>query len=234
MSHLAQGQRRRLPNLLYVLLLISATKIIYPVVAANTCNDRNIHATKSRIPIIFANRDNLHSKRRNNSSNIKRILNTSSRRNYYATNIDYDDGGYTNDEIMDEWDRLEQIKKEIQSKLGGYRPWSIDTRSRRPGAYSITTKLVIANVAFYALQTIMPRVTRLGAKRSELILQGKELHRLITPIFLHGSITHLMLNTFSLQNIGPEVERLFGGGRFLSTYLAAGIAGKSYNIFDIF
>ena len=92
----------------------------------------------------------------------------------------------------------------------------------RPGVYSITNKLVIANVVMYGLQMMMPRVTKLGAKRSDLILQGKELHRLITPVFLHGSPMHIMLNTFSLRNIGPEVERLFGGGRFLTTYLCAG------------
>lgn len=135
---------------------------------------------------------------------------------------DYDDG----QDDIDEWDRLDRIKKQLQSQLGGYRPWSVQTRPRKPGSYSWTTQLVLANIGFFALQMIMPSVTKLGAKRSELIMQGKELHRLITPVFLHGSPMHLMLNTFSLQNIGPEVERLFGGGRFLCTYLAAGIAGN--------
>jgi len=84
----------------------------------------------------------------------------------------------------------------------------------------------MVNVVMYALQMIYPSITAWGAKRSDLILQGKELHRLVTPIFLHGSITHLLLNTISLQNIGPEVERLFGSTRFVSTYLLGGIAGN--------
>jgi hypothetical protein len=35
-----------------------------------------------------------------------------------------------------------------------------------------------------------------------------------------------MINSFSLNNIGPEVEKLFGGGRFLATYLVGGIVGN--------
>jgi hypothetical protein len=34
------------------------------------------------------------------------------------------------------------------------------------------------------------------------------------------------MNTYSLQNIGPEVEKLFGPGRFVATYLVAGVAGN--------
>ena len=185
----------------------------------------------NRVPIIFAsNHGNLQNniqRRRGTSINLRQreIQNTSSRSYSYKRTYmpsEYDDGY----DGIDEWDRLDRIKKELQNQLGGYRPWSVDTRSGRPGTYSWTTKLVLANVAFYALQMMMPSVTKFGAKRSELIMQGKELHRLVTPVFLHGSITHLMLNTFSLQNIGPEVERLFGGGRFLCTYLTAGIAGN--------
>jgi membrane associated rhomboid family serine protease len=41
-------------------------------------------------------------------------------------------------------------------------------------------------------------------------------------MFLHGSLSHLLLNSYSTQNIGPEVERLFGGGRFLATYIIGG------------
>lgn len=134
---------------------------------------------------------------------------------------DYEDG-------EDEWDRLERIKKELEPKLGGYRPWSIDTSylRRRPGQYSWTSKIVILNIAMYGLQMINPNVTRMFAKRSDLILSGRQLYRLVTPIFLHGSVSHLMLNSFSLNNIGPEVERIFGGGRFLATYLVGGIVGN--------
>ena len=42
-----------------------------------------------------------------------------------------------------------------------------------------------------------------------LILAG-QYWRLLTPAFLHGSITHLAVNCFSLNNLGPTVEATAG------------------------
>jgi membrane associated rhomboid family serine protease len=213
------------------------------MVTTSVSASMNINAHRGRIPIIFANRDkmsktNSYRRGRRGSTNTElgsnsnhhdsikntRIQNTSSSRSYskYYTSNEFEDG----EDAFDEWDRLERMKKDLQKQLGGYRPWSIDTSSSRLGKVSWTSKLVLTNLVMFGLQMAMPSITKFGAKRSELILQGRELHRLITPIFLHGSPTHIMLNTFSLRNIGPEVERLFGGGRFLTTYLAAGVAGN--------
>jgi membrane associated rhomboid family serine protease len=144
------------------------------------------------------------------SSNIVQLTSSTSTKVY-----DYEHG-------EDDTDRLERIKKDLQDKMDGFRPWSVDMTSRRPGKYSITSRIIISNVAMYVLQMIYPSITRNFAKRSDLIMQGKELYRLFTPMFLHGSFSHLLLNSYSTQNIGPEVERLFGGGRFLATYIIGG------------
>ena len=45
-------------------------------------------------------------------------------------------------------------------------------------------------------------------------------------MFLHGSLSHLLLNSYSLGNVGPEVEKVFGSGRFLATYVAGGVIGN--------
>lgn len=138
---------------------------------------------------------------------------------------DYEDG-------EDDTDRLERIKRDLQDKMNGFRPWSVDMTSRRPGKYSITSRIIISNVAMYVLQMIYPSITRNFAKRSDLIMQGKELYRLFTPMFLHGSLSHLLLNSYSTQNIGPEVERLFGGGRFLATYIIGGVVGNLFSAYN--
>jgi membrane associated rhomboid family serine protease len=106
------------------------------------------------------------------------------------------------------------------------RLWDARLGSRRPNQYSWTSKLVVANVIGYALQVLNPRVTTLGVKLSEKILRGQDLYRLISPVFLHGSLIHLFMNMVSLRNIGPMTEQLFGSGRFLAMYLVSGASGN--------
>lgn len=107
------------------------------------------------------------------------------------------------------------------------RLWNARLRSRRPNSkFSWTSTLVAANVLMYAVQVFNPRVTQLGVKLSDQILRGEELYRLITPVFLHGSIIHLFTNMYSLKNVGPTTEEIFGRGRFIVNYLVAGAAGN--------
>lgn len=106
------------------------------------------------------------------------------------------------------------------------RLWNGRPRQRRPNQYSWTSRLVVANVLMYALQAFNPRVTQWGVKLSEPILRGEDLYRLISPVFLHGSIYHLFTNMYSLNNVGPTTEQLFGSGRFLISYFVAGATGN--------
>lgn len=97
---------------------------------------------------------------------------------------------------------------------------------QQPNTYSVTTRIVASTVVVFALQTIRPGLTQAGLKISDRILRGEQLYRLITPVFLHGGIFHLFFNMSSLKGTGTEVETLFGPGRYLGTYLAAGVAGN--------
>lgn len=106
------------------------------------------------------------------------------------------------------------------------RYWQADLKTRRPGRLSLTSRIVWANLIMYALQMWRPSVTAWGVKRSDLILQGKELYRLFSPVWLHANPGHLFTNMFSLNRVGPDLEGLFGKGRFLTTYVASGIAGN--------
>ncbi|SMO62404.1 rhomboid family intramembrane serine protease [Melghirimyces algeriensis] len=61
-------------------------------------------------------------------------------------------------------------------------------------------------------------------------LQG-EWWRLIVPIFLHIGLTHFFFNSFSLYILGPQLEWLFGRGRFIFLYLLTGIVGNLATIY---
>jgi len=64
-----------------------------------------------------------------------------------------------------------------------------------------------------------------GEKVNSLIMQG-EFWRLFVPIFLHGGIMHLAINSYSLYAVGPTVEKIFGRRKFLIIYLIGGVTGN--------
>jgi membrane associated rhomboid family serine protease len=91
--------------------------------------------------------------------------------------------------------------------------------------------LLAINVAVFLLQgTMNGRLLQAGAKVNSEIARG-QVHRLATPMFLHGSVTHLMVNSFSLYSTGPSVESWYGRARFASLYLVAGICGNVLSYF---
>jgi rhomboid protease GluP len=63
---------------------------------------------------------------------------------------------------------------------------------------------------------------QLGARQSIAILGG-EWWRLVMPIFLHGGLLHIGMNSLFLVDIGPQVERIYGSARYLFIYVVTGI-----------
>ena len=67
-------------------------------------------------------------------------------------------------------------------------------------------------------------LVELGA-RDYHVVEG-EWWRLATAVFLHGNLIHLLFNTLVLFDLGPAVEEMYGGARFLVLYFLAGITGS--------
>ena len=75
-----------------------------------------------------------------------------------------------------------------------------------------------------------------GSTRSEVALRfgaqytpkldEKQYYRLFTSLFLHFGVFHLICNMWSLYNLGPIVELLFGSFRFLVIYFISGLCGN--------
>lgn len=107
--------------------------------------------------------------------------------------------------------------------------------SRRPAAFldnvsrflatSWTNRLIAINCGVFLLQQLIPEVTLMGAKVNYRIAYGGEWHRLFTPVFLHGSISHLLVNSYSMNAIGQSTESLFGTTSFLAMYFFSGFTG---------
>jgi len=53
-----------------------------------------------------------------------------------------------------------------------------------------------------------------------------ELYRLVTSIFLHGGLIHLICNMYSLYVIGPQLESFFGKIKYTIIFIGTGIMGN--------
>lgn len=64
-----------------------------------------------------------------------------------------------------------------------------------------------------------------GSNVSSRTLHG-EPWRLVTSLFVHGGVMHLLLNMFSLWLLGLMLEQRVGAWRLLAVYLASGVAAS--------
>ncbi len=116
-----------------------------------------------------------------------------------------------------------------------------------PKPSTMVAKLLIINVAVFIVQLIA------FPKTYAVIINGVTLHitlldrwlavfpysfgsvcqiwRLITYQFLHGNFWHVLLNMYGLYILGPRLEQLWGGKRFLLFYLGCGVAGAIFYTF---
>jgi membrane associated rhomboid family serine protease len=86
-------------------------------------------------------------------------------------------------------------------------------------------RLLIANIVVYFFQYTMPAVTdplvfvpRLALFRPWTI---------ITYMFLHAGMTHILFNMLGLYFFGPRVEERLGSSRFIQLYFISGISGAA-------
>lgn len=65
-----------------------------------------------------------------------------------------------------------------------------------------------------------------GAKINGYIIYYHQYWRLITPVFLHASIMHILFNMYAFFTLGPSLENYYGHFDFLRFYLICGFAGN--------
>lgn len=65
---------------------------------------------------------------------------------------------------------------------------------------------------------------------SKIFIKNGEIIRLVSYMFLHGGLLHIILNMYSLFIIGPRIEDFFGKWKYLLIYLISGISGGLLSI----
>lgn len=92
---------------------------------------------------------------------------------------------------------------------------------------ALTTLIYVGQVAGQYLLGV-DVLAAYGSKVNSSIMAG-QYWRLITPVFLHGSILHIGFNMYALYILGPNMERFYGAWRYLLLYLLAGYAGNVFS-----
>lgn len=98
----------------------------------------------------------------------------------------------------------------------------------KPKKIVVTYAIMALCTLIYILQIFFPSLTALGAVNGTLVRNG-QVYRLITSMFMHGSIWHLLCNMYSLYVIGCATENYFGKKKFLLIYLVSGIIGSMFS-----
>lgn len=92
-----------------------------------------------------------------------------------------------------------------------------------------TVLLAAVCVAVYAFEVVLLSAGR-AADVSWWALSGDGLARgrwwtLVTHLFLHANLLHLLVNVLALWFVGPEVEWMLGRAKFLVLYCLSGVTG---------
>jgi rhomboid protease GluP len=123
-----------------------------------------------------------------------------------------------------------------QRDEGGYPPPGSTThevRVRLPQNKPVVTYALLGfTILIYLLQMLSQYLFQgndllfiYGGKINSMILAG-QVWRLITPVFLHGSILHILFNMYALFIFGSRLEQFYGHGRFAILYFLGGFAGN--------
>lgn len=97
--------------------------------------------------------------------------------------------------------------------------------------YSVTLVIVAINIVGYILCTQMGEVVyNIGSMNAEKILVDKQYYRLITAIFLHADIEHIVSNLIYLIGLGQMLEQMIGHVRFAVLYLLSGLGASVFSM----
>lgn len=100
-----------------------------------------------------------------------------------------------------------------------------------PDAFPIGVKwLLIVNTAIFFLQAIgsqlspgSEQIFRLFELTPNAVIYHLAVWQLVTYMFLHGGIMHILFNMLTLYWFGPDLERTWGLQRFLKYYFICGV-----------
>ena len=102
------------------------------------------------------------------------------------------------------------------------------------GEAPITKALIGMNIVIYLITVVQGRGLSNpgGSLYVHWVLYGPLVanggwYRLVTPMFLHGFLLHIVFNMVALWFIGRPVEQYLGTARYIGLYFVSGLAGAA-------
>lgn len=95
-----------------------------------------------------------------------------------------------------------------------------------------TATLIVVNISIFFIFAILGKaedvlfMREYGAMYEPYVMEGQEYYRLLTSIFLHFGIEHLLSNMVMLGALGMNLEPEIGKLHFLLVYFVSGIGGN--------
>ncbi|MBR3042288.1 MAG: rhomboid family intramembrane serine protease [Eubacterium sp.] len=74
-------------------------------------------------------------------------------------------------------------------------------------------------------------ILKMGGAYTPYILENGQWYRLVTSMFLHFGINHIVSNSIALVAMGQYVEAYFGRIRYIIIYLLSGICGNLLSMY---
>ncbi len=108
----------------------------------------------------------------------------------------------------------------------------------------VNLTLILVNTLVYIVGVIAPGLLLPGAHSYDevvfklglvpaLVVAGQSLYTLITSMFLHGGLVHLLGNMLYLYIFGDNIENAMGRLRYLIFYLLSGLGATMFHIASI-
>jgi membrane associated rhomboid family serine protease len=99
----------------------------------------------------------------------------------------------------------------------------VSSYSFGPGPISAALKyLIAANVALFLMQRVVPNVTLELGLMPAMVVEQFKIWQLVTYMFLHAGLVHILFNMLALWMFGAELERIWGTRYFLRYYFVTG------------
>jgi membrane associated rhomboid family serine protease len=96
----------------------------------------------------------------------------------------------------------------------------------------VVANLLIANIAAFVLQNMIPGLTQQFAYVP--ILAPRQPWTIVTSMFLHGDVMHIFFNMLGLYFFGSAVESSVGAKRFTILYFISGFTGALFSTISPF